>query len=207
MTTYTLTVSTNDLGLGVINGARVVVERKRTQVTDIFGGQSLSKNTTATNSSGIATVLLKPDDGSVYHEIKIFDLAGIPVYSTIFSMPPQAVAVTELPVQDIISSSATQAVAASVTATEQAVISTEQASVATTKAEEAETSASTATTKAAEAAASAASIRVDSATYAAIPALTTSCFVFVAADETNDNLPTVYFFDGSGLQWLPSVGV
>ena len=130
MTTYTLTVSTNDLGLGVINGARVVVERKRTQVTDIFGGQSLSKNTTATNSSGIATVLLKPDDGSVYHEIKIFDLAGIPVYSTIFSMPPQAVAVTELPVQDIISSSATQAIAASVTATAQAVIATEAAAEA-----------------------------------------------------------------------------
>jgi len=78
-------------------------------------------------------------------------------------------------------------------ATAQAVIATAQAVIATTKA--------------AEAAVSAASIRVDSATYAAIPALTTSCFVFVAADETNDNLPTVYFFDGSGLQWLPSVGV
>lgn len=207
MTTYTLTVSTNDLGLGVINGARVTVDRKRTQVTDIFNGQSISKNNVATNSSGIATIPLEPDDGSVYHELKIFDLAGILVYSKIFTMPPQAVAVTALPVQDIISSSATQAVAASVTATEQAVISTEQASVATTKAEEAETSASTATTKASEAANSAASIRVDSATYAAIPTLTTPCFVFVATDETNDNLPTVYFYDGSDLQWLPSVGV
>jgi hypothetical protein len=29
MATYALTVSTNALGLGVINGARVVVERKR----------------------------------------------------------------------------------------------------------------------------------------------------------------------------------
>lgn len=207
MTTYTLTIATNDLGLGVINGARVVVERKRTQVTDIFGGQSLSKNTTATNSSGIATVLLKPDDGSVYHEIKIFDLAGIPVYSTIFSMPPQDVAVTALPVQDIISSSATQAVAASVTATAQAVIATTQADISTAQAVIATTKAVIATTKASEAANSAASIRVDSATYAAIPILTTSCFVFVAVDETNDNLPTVYFFDGADLQWLPSVGV
>ena len=51
------------------------------------------------------------------------------------------------------------------------------------------------------------SIRVDSATFAAIPTLTTACFVFVAADETNDDLKTVYFFDGSELQWLPSVGV
>lgn len=200
MMTYTLTVSTNDLGLGVINGARVVVERKRTQVTDIFGCQSLSKNTTATNSLGIATVLLKPDDGSVYHEIKIFDLAGIPVYSTIFTMPPQAVAVTALPVQDIISSSATQAVAASVTATEQAVISTSQAVISTAQAV-------ITTTKASEAAVSAASIRVNAATYAAIPTLTVSCFVFVTADETNDNQPTVYFFDGTNLNWLPSVGV
>jgi len=134
MTTYTLTVSTNDLGLGVINGARVTVDRKRTQVTDVFNGQSISKNNVATNSSGIATIPLEPDDGSVYHELKIFDLAGILVYSKIFTMPPQAVAVTALPIQDIISSSATQAVAASVTATAQAVISTEQTVIATTQA-------------------------------------------------------------------------
>ena len=134
MTTYTLTVSTDDLGLGVIDGARVTIERKRTQVTDIFGGQSLSKNTTATNVSGIATILLEPDDGSVYHELKVFDLAGILVYSKIFTMPPQAVAVTALPVQDIISSSAAQAVAASVTATAQASISTAQAVISTAQA-------------------------------------------------------------------------
>jgi hypothetical protein len=140
MTTYTLTVSTDDLGLGVIDGARVVVERKRTQVTDIFNGRSIGTNSTATNSLGIATILLEPDDGSVYHELKIFDLVGILVYSKIFTMPPQAVAVTALPVQDIISSSAAQAVAASVTATEQAVISTAQAVIATTKASEASAS-------------------------------------------------------------------
>jgi lysophospholipase L1-like esterase/transcriptional antiterminator Rof (Rho-off) len=127
MTTYTLTVSTGDLGLGVISGARVVVERKRTQVTDIFNGRSIGTNSTATNSSGIATALLEPDDGSVYHELKIFDLAGIPVYSKIFTMPPQAVALTALPVQDIITASAAQAVAASVTATAQAVIATNKA--------------------------------------------------------------------------------
>lgn len=140
MTTYTLTVSTNDLGLGVINGARVVVERKRTQVTDIFNGRSIGTNSTATNSLGVATILLEADDGSVYHELKIFDLVGIPVYSKIFTMPPQAVAVTALPVQDIITASATQAIAASVTATAQAVISTDQAVIATTKASEASAS-------------------------------------------------------------------
>lgn len=207
MTTYTLTIATNDLGLGVINGARVVVERKRTLVTDIFNGQSLSKNSVATNSLGIATILLQPDDGSVYHELKIFDLAGILVYSKIFTMPPQAVAVTALPVQDIISSSAAQAVAASVTATEQAVISTGQAVIATEKAVLTAADRVQTGLDAAAAAASAASIRVDSATFAAIPTLTTACFVFVAADETNEGLKTVYFFDGSELQWLPSVGV
>lgn len=67
--------------------------------------------------------------------------------------------------------------------------------------------ATTATNQAAAAAASAASFRVNSATYAAIPTLTASCFVFVAVDETNDNQPTVYFFDGTNLNWLPSVGV
>lgn len=53
----------------------------------------------------------------------------------------------------------------------------------------------------------AASIRVDAATFATIPTLTNPCFVFVAEDETNDNFPTVYFFDGANLQWLPSVEV
>jgi hypothetical protein len=134
MTTYTLTVSTNDLGLGVINGARVVVERRRTQISDIFSRQALTKNTSATNTSGIAVMLLSPDDGSVYHELKIFDLAGIPVYSAMFTMPPQAVALTDLPVGDIISESASQAVAASATATEQAVISTAQAVISTEQA-------------------------------------------------------------------------
>lgn len=191
MTTYTLTVSTNDLGLGVINGARVVVERRRTQISDIFSGQALTKNTSATNTSGIAVMLLSPDDGSVYHELKIFDLAGIPVYSAMFTMPPQAVALTDLPVGDIISSSAAQAVAAAATSTAQAVISTAQAVIATTKAS--------------EAAVSAASIRVNAATYAAIPTLTTSCFVFVTADETNGGQPTIYFFDGTNLNWIPAV--
>lgn len=122
-------------------------------------------------------------------------------------MPPQDVAVTALPVQDIISSSATQAVAASVAATAQAVIATSQASTSTAQAVISTAQAVIATTKASEAANSAASIRADSATFAAIPTLTTPCFVFVETDETNDNLPTVYFFDGSDLQWLPSVGV
>ena len=134
MTTYALTVSTNDLGLGVLSGARVVVERKRTQISDIFSGQALIKNTSATNTSGIAVMFLSPDDSSVYHELKIFDLAGIPVYSVVFTMPPQAVSLVDLPVQDIVSASAAAALESVATATAQAVISTDQAGIATAQA-------------------------------------------------------------------------
>ena len=122
MATYALTVSTNDLGLGVLSGARVVVERRRTQISDIFSGQALIKNTSATNTSGIAVMFLSPDDSSVYHELKIFDLAGIPVYSVMFTMPPQAGGLTDLPVGDIISESAQQAVTASIIATDNAAL-------------------------------------------------------------------------------------
>lgn len=127
MATYTLTVSTSALGLGVISGARVIAARKRTKVTDIFNGQDLSRNNAATNELGVATMLLEPDDGTVYHEIKIFDLAGILVYSKIIIMPPQSVSITDLPIQDIISSSAAQAVAAAATATTKADLSTANA--------------------------------------------------------------------------------
>ena len=48
-------------------------------------------------------------------------------------------------------------------------------------------------------------IRVNAATYAAIPTLTTSCFVFVAADETNGDQPTIYFFNGTNLSGIPAV--
>ena len=193
MATYALTVSTSAIGLGVLSGARVFVERLKTTVSDLYGGQGLTKNSAATNQSGIAVFYLQPDDNTVYHKMTVFDLSGIPVYSANFSMSPSAVNFHELPAQDIITASATQAIAASVTATAQAVISTDQAVIATTKA--------------IESAASAASFRVNSATYAAIPTLTASCFVFVSADETNGNQPTVYFFDGTNLNWLPSVGV
>ena len=135
MATYALTVSTSDLGLGVISGARVVVDRKRTQVADAFSFQYLGRNSVPTNSLGVATILLEPDDGSVYHEMKIFDLGGILVYSRIFTMPPQAVSsLSDLPVQDIVSASAAAVLEGVATATAQAVISTAQAAIATTQA-------------------------------------------------------------------------
>lgn len=45
------------------------------------------------------------------------------------------------------------------------------------------------------------------ATYAAALTVTTRSMVYVVADETNDNLPTMYFYDGTTLNWLPSVGI
>ncbi len=148
MATYALTVSTNALGLGVINGATIVVDRKRTSVTDIYPTSSLYTKKIATNVSGIAVVQLNADDGSVFHEIKIFDVYGVLVYKNTIQMPPQAVDIEDLPLNDIITESAQQAVAASVTATEQAVISTAQAVISTAQAVIATTQAGIATTQA-----------------------------------------------------------
>ena len=49
------------------------------------------------------------------------------VYKNTIQMPPQAADIDDLPLNDIISASAYQAVSASVTATAQADIATEQA--------------------------------------------------------------------------------
>ena len=112
MATYALTVSTNALGLGVISGATVVVERKRTTVNDIYPTSSLSIRKIAANVSGIATIQLEADDGTVFHEIKIFDASGVLVYKNTIQMPPQAADIEDLPLNDIITESAYQAVQA-----------------------------------------------------------------------------------------------
>ena len=91
MTTYALTVSTNALGLGVINGATVRVEKRRIAIADTYPPiNNLIQIAQATNSSGIATFLLQPDDLTTYHVAKIFDSAGIPVYEKSFTMPPSS---------------------------------------------------------------------------------------------------------------------
>ena len=81
MATYALTVSTNALGLGVISGATVRVERRRIAIADTYPPINNSiQIAQATNSSGIATFLLEPDDLTTYHVAKIFDTAGIFIY-------------------------------------------------------------------------------------------------------------------------------
>ena len=89
MATYALTVSTNALGLGVISGATVRVEKRRIAIADTYPPiNNLIQIAQATNSSGIATFLLQPDDLTTYHVAKIFDTAGIFIYERFFSMPP-----------------------------------------------------------------------------------------------------------------------
>ena len=89
MATYALTVSTNALGLGVINGATVRIEKRRIAIADTYPPiNNLIQIAQATNSSGIATFLLQPDDLTTYHVAKIFDTAGIFIYERFFSMPP-----------------------------------------------------------------------------------------------------------------------
>lgn len=123
MSLFTLTVSLSALGLPVVANNVAVIAKKRILATDAFPPISnLYEVKSLTNVSGIATASLDPDDATVYHEVKIYDLLGVMIYSRVFTMPPQAVALTALPVQDIITASAAQAVAASVTATEQAVL-------------------------------------------------------------------------------------
>lgn len=214
MATYALTVSTNALGLGVLSGARVVVERRRTQISDIFSGQALIKNTSATNTSGIAVMFLSPDDSSVYHELKIFDLAGIPVYSVVFTMPPQAVALTDLPVGDIISKSAQQAVQAKEDAENfksQAQTSAEAAANSEAAAEE---QAIIATNKAIQA-----SIILESTmrkitvnTDNDIPnynTLLSDYIIKVKSSARNGGFSTTYYFDfdNQSLNWIPTVGL
>jgi len=91
MATYALTVSTNDLGLGVLNSARTRIEKRRVSIADTYPPiNNLVKIEKPTNNLGIAIFLLEPDDLTTYHVAKIFDTAGILIYERFFSMPPSA---------------------------------------------------------------------------------------------------------------------
>jgi hypothetical protein len=148
MATYALTVSTNALGLGVISGATVVVERKRTTVTDIYPTSSLYIKKAATNASGIATIQLEADDGTVFHEVKIFNTTGVLVYKNTIQMPPQAADIDDLPLNDIITESAYQAVQAKDAAQTSATNAANSAAAAAISATNASNSASAASTSA-----------------------------------------------------------
>ena len=91
MATYELTVSTDDLGLGVLNSVRTRIEKRRISIADTYPPiNNLVKIEKPTNNLGIAIFLLEPDDLTTYHVAKVFDSAGILIYERFFSMPPSA---------------------------------------------------------------------------------------------------------------------
>jgi len=100
MTAYTLTVSTADLGLGILSNVRITVNRKLTNISNVFPSANLVLLETATNGSGVAEVSLYPDDSTVFHELRIYNVKGVVIYSQAFTMPPQNIALDLLPLQD-----------------------------------------------------------------------------------------------------------
>ena len=84
MTTYSLTISTAALGLGILSNARVTVRRKRTVVSDVFPSTNITSQETVTNVSGIATILLAADDGTVFHEVRIHNSRDMVIYFKAF---------------------------------------------------------------------------------------------------------------------------
>jgi hypothetical protein len=92
MTNYTLSVSTDDLGLGVLASVRVVVDRLRATAADQYPPvDELYRIEQATDDNGLCDFQLKFDDISTYHRARVFDSEGVPVYSKVFLMPAEAI--------------------------------------------------------------------------------------------------------------------
>lgn len=90
MTAYTMTVSTDDLGLGVLVGCAVQIERKRAVAADQYPPVNvLYMMRMATDEFGKAVFTIKPDDSSTYHACTVWDQNGVPVYRGSFAMPPE----------------------------------------------------------------------------------------------------------------------
>lgn len=88
MTTYTLSLDTTLLGIGVINKGRVkVVKLLKSPTLSYPPSEALYKMEKATSSSGTAAFLLEPDDDNTIHNIKIYDTSSILVFESAFVMP------------------------------------------------------------------------------------------------------------------------
>lgn len=109
MATYALTVSTNALGLGVLNGAKVRIEKRRVSIADTYPPiNNLIQLSKATDVNGVAVFLLEPDDLTTYHVAKIFDLAGVFIYQKSFTMPPSAANLHDASISTVIGGSLIQ---------------------------------------------------------------------------------------------------
>lgn len=91
MTTYALTVSSDGLGLGVLAGCAVQIDRKRAVMADQYPPiDVLYLMRSATDEDGVVAFDLKPDDETTYHVCTLWDVNGVVVFKQSFSMPPDA---------------------------------------------------------------------------------------------------------------------
>lgn len=96
MANYTLSVSTDDLGLGVLASVRVVVDRLRATAADQYPPvDELYRIEQATDEDGLCDFQLKFDDISTYHRARVFDGEGVPVYSKVFLMPAEDISLLD----------------------------------------------------------------------------------------------------------------
>lgn len=96
MTDFTLSVSTDSLGLGVIDGARVVVDRLRATASEQYPPiDVLYRIEQSTDEDGLCDFQLKFDDISTYHRARVFSLDGVPVYNKVFLMPAEAISLQD----------------------------------------------------------------------------------------------------------------
>ena len=100
MTDYTLSVSIGDLGLGVIDGARVVMDRLRATASEQYPPiDILYRIEKATDEDGLCDFQLKFDDTSTYHKARIYDENGVVVYTKVFFMPAEAISLLDADVE------------------------------------------------------------------------------------------------------------
>lgn len=96
MANYTLSVSTAAIGIGVLSGVRVVVDRLRSTAADQYPPvDELYRIEQATDDNGLCDFQLKFDDISSFHRARVFDADGVVAYSKVFLMPPNAISLED----------------------------------------------------------------------------------------------------------------
>lgn len=198
MTTYALTISTDDLGLGVIDGGRVVVERKRSIAADQYPPiNALYSITAHTDTGGLATASLKADDASTYHVARVYDASGALVYQVTFRMKPDDCAIADLSEAVIGASNIQFKDDGESKGTPSTVRNLDFVGGGVSLVFAGETLTVSISSPDGK----------DAPTFSAVSATgSDKFFVVVAADETNGGFRTTYFYDGATLNWVPLVG-
>lgn len=199
MTTYTLTINTDELGLGVIDGGKVVVTRRRATAADQYPPvNALYEITTATNGSGVATAAIKADDSSTYHVCRVWDAEGAMVFQVTFAMRPEASDLHSLSEAVIGASNIQFKDDGESKGTPSTVRNLDFVGGGVSLVFAGETLTVSINSPGGK----------DAPTFSAVSATgSDKFFVVVAADETNGGFRTTYFYDGATLNWVPMVGV